>query len=128
MSSTAVETLSLRIRPEKNLVEQPESRRTSEGVFQEPGTDFLGQQKVNTQSAANDVVTPQKVEDDSVQRVPRPQQEALLLHGPGQRYRLERSQDIPELKSDQEILVRVRTANVKTKIFQTLIDVSRWMR
>lgn len=117
MSSTTVETLSLRIKPERNLVEQPGSRRTSEGAFQEPGIDFFWEQRINTQSAANDIVTPQKVEDDTVQRVPGPQQEVLLLHGPGQRYRLEKSQDIPVLKSDQEILIKVCTANMKTKIF-----------
>lgn len=117
MSSTAVETFSLRIKPGKNLVEQPGSRRNSEGDFQEPGVDFFGQQRINTRSAANDIDTPEKVEDDTVQRVPRPQQEALLLHGPGQRYRLERSQDIPVLKSDQEILIKVCTANMKNKMF-----------
>lgn len=116
MSSTTVETLSLRIKPGKNLVEQPGSRRSSEGAFQEPGIGFRGQQRINTQSAANDVVTPQKVEGDTIQRVPGLQQEVLLLHGPGQRYRLERSQDIPVLKSDQEILIKVYTANMKTKI------------
>lgn len=117
MSSTTVETLSLRIKPGKNLVKQPESRRSSEGAFQEPIIEFLGHQRIDTQSAANDVVTPQKVEGDIAQRVPEPQQEVLLLHGPGQRYRLERSQDIPVLKSDQEILIKVCTANMKTKIF-----------
>lgn len=45
--------------------------------------------------------------DDRFQRLPKPQQEILLLHGPGQRYRLEKAHDIPELKSDQEILVQV---------------------
>lgn len=116
MSSTTVETLSLIIKPGKNLVEHPGSRRTSEGAFQGPGIEFFGQQRINTQSAANDIVTPQKVEGDTVQRVPGPQQEVLLLHGPGQRYRLERSQDIPVLKSDQEILIKVCKANMKTKI------------
>lgn len=117
MSSTEVETLSLRIKPGKNLVEQPGSTEISEGAFQEPNINFIGQQRINTQSAANDIVTSQKVEEDTVQRVSRPQQEALLLHGPGQRYRLERSQDIPVLKSDQEILIKVCTANMETKIF-----------
>lgn len=120
MSSTTVETLSLRIKPGINLVEQPRSRRTSEAAFHEPGIDFFRQQRVNTQSDANIIATPQKVEDDTAQRAPRPQQEALLLHGPGQRYRLERSQDIPELKSDQEILIKVCTGNVKTNIFRVI--------
>lgn len=109
MSSTTVETLSLRIKPGKNLVEQPRSRRTSEVAFQELGLGFLRQERVNTQSGANGIATPHKVEDDTVKRAARPQQEALLLHGPGQRYRLERSQDIPTLKSDQEILIKVCT-------------------
>lgn len=118
MSSTAVETLSLRIKPGKNLVEQPESTRTSEGAFQEPDIDLSEQQRIKTESAAKDAVKPQKVEDDAVHKVPKPQQEALLLHGPGQRYRLERSQDIPVLKSDQEILIKVCRANMRTCYFQ----------
>lgn len=120
MSSTTVETLSLRIKPGINLVEQPRSRRTSEAAFHEPGIDLFRQQRVNTQSDANIIATPQKVEADTAQRAPRPQQEALLLHGPGQRYRLERSQDIPELKSNQEILIKVCTGNVKTNIFRVI--------
>lgn len=41
------------------------------------------------------------------QRLPKPQQDILLLHGPGQRYRLGKAHNIPELKSDHEILVQV---------------------
>lgn len=117
MTSTAVETLSLRIKPGKSLLEQAESIRTSGVPFQEPGIDLFREQRINTQRAVNGRATPQKIEDDTVQRVPRPQQEALLLHGPGQRYRLERSQDVPALKSHQEILIKVCSGNRKTKIF-----------
>ncbi len=36
-----------------------------------------------------------------------PKQDMLLLHGPGQRYRLEKEQNIPELQNDREILIQV---------------------
>lgn len=49
----------------------------------------------------------QQTKDDQFHRLPKPQQEILVLHGPRQRYRLEKAHDIPELKSDQEILVQV---------------------
>lgn len=58
-------------------------------------------------SEINGTATNQQTKDDRFQRLPKPQQEILLLHGPGQRYRLEKAHDIPELKSDQEILVQV---------------------
>lgn len=58
-------------------------------------------------SEINGIATNQQTKDDGFQRLPKPQQEILLLHGPGQRYRLEKAHDIPELKSDQEILVQV---------------------
>ena len=41
------------------------------------------------------------------QHLPKPQQEILQLHGPRQRYRLEKAGDIPELRSEREILVQV---------------------
>jgi len=34
-------------------------------------------------------------------------QNVLLVHGPGQEYKLTRDHDIPELKSDDEVLIRV---------------------
>lgn len=49
----------------------------------------------------------QQTEDDRFQRLPKPQQEILVIHGPRQRYRLEKAHDIPELKTDHEILVQV---------------------
>ncbi|OQO14333.1 hypothetical protein B0A48_01209 [Cryoendolithus antarcticus] len=44
---------------------------------------------------------------DDFLRLPRPQQDLLLLHGPRQKYSLEHSQEIPELRGDDEILVQV---------------------
>jgi hypothetical protein len=37
----------------------------------------------------------------------KPKQDMLLLYGPGQRYRLEKEQNIPELQNDREILIQV---------------------
>lgn len=44
---------------------------------------------------------------DEFLRLSQPQQDVLLLHGPGKRYSLEKQKDIPALRSDQEILVQV---------------------
>ena len=46
--------------------------------------------------------------DDAFQHLPKPQQDILLLHGPRQKYRLEKAREIPEIQSDREILVQVR--------------------
>lgn len=45
--------------------------------------------------------------NDAFQHLPKPQQEILQLHGPRQRYCLEKAGEIPELQSDREILVQV---------------------
>lgn len=59
------------------------------------------------ESELNGIGTSQEKEENQFHRLPKPQQEILLLHGPRQRYRLEKAHDIPELKSEQEILVQV---------------------
>lgn len=59
------------------------------------------------ESEINGIATNQQTTDNRFHRLPKPQQEILLLHGPRQRYRLEKARDIPELRSDQEILVQV---------------------
>ena len=46
--------------------------------------------------------------DDAFQHLPKPQQDILQLHGPRQKYSLEKAGEIPELRSDREILVQVR--------------------
>lgn len=45
--------------------------------------------------------------EDEFLRLSSPQQDVLLLHGPRQKYSLERAKDIPELRGDDEILVQV---------------------
>lgn len=45
--------------------------------------------------------------EDEFLKLSKPQQDVLLLHGPGKRYSLERAQELPELKHDREILVQV---------------------
>lgn len=45
-------------------------------------------------------------QDDFI-RLDSPQQDVLLLHGPRQKYSLEKAQEIPELRSDREILIQV---------------------
>ena len=44
---------------------------------------------------------------DEFIKLDQPQQDVLLLHGPRQRYSLEKAQEIPELREDREILVQV---------------------
>lgn len=46
-------------------------------------------------------------DENTFQHLPKPQQEILQLHGPRQKYRLEKAGDIPELRSEREILVQV---------------------
>ena len=47
-------------------------------------------------------------DDDFFQHLAKPQQDVLLLHGPRQKYALEKNSQIPELRSDREILIQVR--------------------
>ena len=51
--------------------------------------------------------TPPFKETDQFLKLSQPQQDVLLLHGPGKRYSLERQRNIPDLKHDREILVQV---------------------
>ena len=44
--------------------------------------------------------------EDEFLRLEKPQQDLLLLHGPRQKYTLERAKEIPELRGDDEILVQ----------------------
>ena len=44
---------------------------------------------------------------DPFQHRPKPQQNVLLLHGPGQKYTLHKTGQVPELSSEREILVKV---------------------
>lgn len=46
-------------------------------------------------------------DEDVFQHLPKPQQDVLLLHGPRQKYALEKNAQIPELRSDREILIQV---------------------
>lgn len=46
--------------------------------------------------------------DDAFQHLPKPQQDILQLHGPRQKYCLDKAGEIPELRSEREILVQVR--------------------
>ena len=45
--------------------------------------------------------------DDPFQHRPKPQQNVLLLHGPGQKYSLHKTGQVPELRSEREILIKV---------------------
>lgn len=51
----------------------------------------------------------EKYDDEDVfQHLAKPQQDVLLLHGPRQKYALEKNAQVPELRSDREILIQVR--------------------
>jgi hypothetical protein len=41
-------------------------------------------------------------------------QDVLLIHGPGQEYKLTQNHSIPELKADHEILVKVIAGDVNS--------------
>lgn len=45
-------------------------------------------------------------EEDEFLRLDKPQQDLLLLHGPRQKYTLEKAKDIPEPRGDDELLVQ----------------------
>ena len=45
--------------------------------------------------------------NDEFLKLDTPQQDVLMLHGPRQRYSLEKAQKIPELKNDREMLIQV---------------------
>ena len=57
--------------------------------------------------AASNNTTRSSAGDDEFLRLSKPQQDVLLLHGPGKRYSLERQNDLPALQNDREILVQV---------------------
>ena len=44
---------------------------------------------------------------DPFQHRSKPQQNVLLLHSPGQKYSLHKTAQIPELRSEREILIKV---------------------
>lgn len=69
-------------------------------------TNGVAKRLVNGSSGqhAKDTTSPS---NDEFLRLASPQQDILLLHGPRQKYSLERSRDIPELRGDSEILVQV---------------------
>lgn len=46
-------------------------------------------------------------DDDVFQHLQKPQQDVLLLHGPRQKYCLQTTGQIPELRSEREILIQV---------------------
>ena len=52
-----------------------------------------------------------KVCNDAFQHLPKPQQDILQLHGPRQKYSLDKAGEIPEVRSEREILIQVK-ANV----------------
>ena len=51
--------------------------------------------------------TKHQIEDHEPSRPGSPGQNALLIHGPGQQYELASEQEIPCLKSRNEILIKV---------------------
>ena len=76
---------------------------------------FLQHEKEDVKFQANGNSTITKANDhahpylngDGFQHLPKPQQDILLLHGPRQKYCLEKTGEIPELRSDREILIQV---------------------
>ncbi|KAL8710255.1 MAG: hypothetical protein Q9220_005187 [cf. Caloplaca sp. 1 TL-2023] len=48
-----------------------------------------------------------ETDGDVFQHLSKPQQDILLLHGPGQKYALQKNGHIPELRSEREVLIQV---------------------
>ena len=55
--------------------------------------------------------------DESFHILPKPQQDILLLHGPHQRYSIDKARDLPELKSDQEVLIQVGSIDPREVLY-----------
>ncbi|OJD36028.1 alkanesulfonate monooxygenase [Diplodia corticola] len=70
--------------------------------WESPSTGTNGTNGVNGVNG-----TTQYTSDDAFLKLGSPQQDVLLLHGPRQKYSLEKAKDIPSLKSDDEILIQV---------------------
>jgi hypothetical protein len=59
------------------------------------------------------------IDGEGISRLPIAKQQALLLHGPRQKYRLEPTHSIPTLKTKDEVLVKVslsRPANGEKEV------------
>ena len=61
----------------------------------------------NGYTNGNGIKSPTDSSSDEFLRLDAPQQDLLLLHGPRQKYKLEKSSSIPELQGEREILVQV---------------------
>ena len=61
----------------------------------------------NGYTNGNGIKSPNDSSSDEFLRLDAPQQDLLLLHGPRQKYKLEKSSSIPELQGEREILVQV---------------------
>lgn len=99
--------------PNKSLtdgVRKPEAEVPNEVNDVKDGTSIERPDNHQLKAIDNEDDTPSKRADEGGANIPIPkkQQDILRLHGPGQRYRLDRGGDLPELKSDREILVKVR--------------------
>lgn len=90
-----------------DLSKIPSAIAQAEDIAQEKRTGNINNSELKQENDKSFQSHPQDT-DESFQILPKPQQDILLLHGPGQRYRLEKASDIPELKSDQEVLIQVR--------------------
>lgn len=60
-----------------------------------------------TNGTSNGGTSKHRTSDDEFLRLSSPQQDVLLLHGPRQKYSLEKAKNIPELHRDDEILIQV---------------------
>ena len=59
---------------------------------------------------------------DPFQHRPKPQQNVLLLHGPGQKYSLHKTGQVPELRSEREILIKVHGKVLTCRLNDTGTD------
>ena len=75
-------------------------------IQQTNGYSQVDKSKKNSEDFGSSTET---YDDDHVfQHLAKPQQDVLLLHGPRQKYALEKNAQLPDLRSDREILIQVR--------------------
>lgn len=64
--------------------------------------------KVNGAMSNTNGIVHSEVGNDTFQRLPKQQQDVLVLHGPRQKYSLKTTGEVPELRSERELLIQAR--------------------
>ena len=62
--------------------------------------------KVNGATTNANGLVHSEVDKDTFQHLPKQQQDVLVLHGPRQKYSLKTTGEVPELRSERELLIQ----------------------